>query len=183
MKRIKKYLRMLNVFICPSKFVDTFVTKKGICVEELVVVIVLTFIYRYLKLKQVDEYFLIRPILSIVLFAAIQHLIYLIGGGKSKWNLMINLSIYLHFIVVIGSFFTGLPVISILMFLGIQLLGVYYHYVIGKNIIGVNEKFIKIFCGIEIVGTLISVNYQLLTYLGRCVVYSKHTQFFPLIIK
>lgn len=183
MERIEEYLKMLNVFINPSKFVNTFVEEEGICVKELVVVIVLTFIYRYLQLKQVDEYFLIRPILSIVLFATLQHLIYLIGGGKSKWSLVINLSIYLHFIVVIGSFFTGLPVISIVMFLWIQLLGVYYQYIIGKNIIGVNEKFIKFFCGVEIVAILISVNYQLLTYLGRCVVYSKHTQFFPLIIK
>lgn len=173
---------MLNVFISPGKFVNTFAEQEGICVKELVVVIVLTFIYRYFKLRQIDEYFLIRPIVSIVLFATMQYLIYLIGGGKSKYKLMINLSIYLHFIVIIGSLFTELPVISILVFLWIQLLGVYYQYVIGKNIMGVNEKFIKIFCGIEIVAILISVNYQLLTYLGRCVVYSKHTQFFPLII-
>lgn len=168
---------MLSVFINPDRFVDTLIRTKGLCIKELLIVILLTFMQRYLILEQVDKWLLVKLIISIVLFAVLQYFIYLVGRGKSNWRLMINLSIYFHLIVLIGRFFGKIPIISSLVFWGTHLLMIYYQYVIGKYVIRVNEKFISSVCSIEFIGITIIVNYQLLTCLGRWVVYDKHIWF------
>ena len=168
---------MLGVFTNPDRFVDILIRRKGLCTKELLIVIVLTFMQVYIILGQVNKWLLVKLIISIVLFAALQHFIYLVGRGRSNWKLMFNLSIYFHLIVVTGRFFEKMPIISSLVFWGTHLLIIYYQYVIGKHIIRVNEKFINIVCSIEFIGITIFVNYQLLTYLGRWVVYDKHVWF------
>lgn len=177
MKRIKNKFKILSVFTNPNQFVDTLNRKKGLCVKELLVVILLTFMRTYFIVGQVDQWFLVKIILSIALVTILQHFIYLLGRGKSKWKLVFNLSIYFHLLALVAHFFEKIPIIWILVVWSTHLLIIYYQYVIGKYMIRVNEKFINTVCSMEFIGITIFVSYQLLICLGRWVVYDTHIWF------
>lgn len=174
---------IVQLFTAPKKLACKLAEEKRIHLGTLLLVTVLVFIYRCFMLHKLDNWVFLRPIISIILFAMAQYFVYWLGKGKMKFMFIFNVSIYFHLTVVVGSFLKEIPVISILSFLFIQLLGIYYQYYIGINIVRAKERFVRIFCLLELGSALISVNYQLLTYLGRCVVYNQRTQFFGLIVK
>ena len=182
MKQKKNIYKILNVilkvFTYFSKFVDTLIKQKGLCVRELLIVILLTLMHHYVIPTQLHKWFLDWVMVSILLFTTVQHIIYLVGGGRSSWRLILNVSIYFHLIILIGSLFKKWTLIWILIFLVLHFRIIYYQYIIGKNIFGVNEKFLKGFCALEIISVLISANHHLLTWLGRWIVYNMNIHFY-----
>ena len=121
-----------------------------------------------------------EAILSILIFVVFLQCIFRIAGGRISLKKSINLSVYIHVGVIVANICTDIPVISVITFIGAQLLGVYFQYLVGVQVAYAEIKRLKHICLIELLLILFSLVVQLLTSWGVYVAYSTKIYHFPL---
>lgn len=119
-------------------------------------------------------------ILSILIFVIFLQGIYRGAKGKLSFKQTVNLSLYIHVIVIIANICSGIPIVSVITLIGAQLIGVYLQYLVGMQVVHAETVRLKNICLIELLLVLFCLVVQLLTSWGVYVAYSTKIYHFPL---
>lgn len=119
-------------------------------------------------------------ILSILIFVVFIQCVFRVAEGRLSLKKSINLSVYIHVGVIVANLCNDIPIVSVITFIGAQLLGVYFQYLVGIQVAYVEPKRLKNICLVELLLILFSLVVQLLTSWGAYVAYSTKIYHFPL---
>lgn len=122
-----------------------------------------------------------EAILSILIFAVFLKVLYKIARGELSFKKSINLSVYIHMGVIVANICNNIPVVSVITFIGAQLLGVYFQYLVGVQVAYAELKILKNICLVQLLLILLSLVIQILTSWGMYVAYSTKVYHFPLV--
>lgn len=170
----------LMALIHPNTIVKNIKNQNQVNKALLLFVIVLSIFSKWVTRGHLKFAMFGEIILSILIFVIFLQGIYRVAKGKLSFKRTINLSLYIHVAVIVANICGSLPVISVVTFIGVQILGVYLQYLVGVQVAHAEHKALKNICLIELLLVLFCLVVQLLTTWGLYVAYSTKIYYFPL---
>ncbi len=170
----------LLAWLCPKSTVEKIRDNNKVAKGLLLFVILLSICSKMLDRGSFNILMIGEVIISILIFVAFLQVIFWIANGKISFVKSINLSVYIHSWVIFANICSGIPIVSVITFIGAQLLGVYLQYLVGIHVVHADTKRLKNICLVELLLILFSLVVQLLTTWGIYVAYSTKIYHFPL---
>lgn len=169
-------LRLLDIHYMSKKIKDS----NNIDYVSLLLVVLLSILGKALSKTYFSVLMFGETILSILILMVALQGVFRLAKGRLSIRKSINLSVYMHTGVVIANLCNDIPVVSVVTFIGAQLLGVYLQYIVGVQVAHAEIKILKNICLVQLLLILLSLVIQLMTSWGVYVAYSTKIYHFPL---
>ena len=181
-KMMKYRLYLLNL-ICPKSVINKIASNNQIDTIQLLFAVIFSSCSKILRGNTFLLIMFVEIIASILIFVIFLKVMFWLANGKISFLKVINLSVYIHIWVILADMCSRIPILSIVTYIGVQLLGIYLQYLAGIQIAHADTRRLKNICLVELSLVLFSIVIQLLTSWGKYVAYSSKTYYFPLVVK
>lgn len=172
----RNMLALLNI----NKAVEKIKSSNHIDQMAFGVVVLLSILGKMINKRAFSVRMVGEVVLSIFIFVVFLQIVYGIAKGSLSLTKSINLSIYIHVGIIIANICNNIPMVSVITFIGAQLLAVYFQYLVGIQVAYAELKILKNICLVQLLLVLFSLVIQLLTSWGMYVAYSTKVYHFPL---